>query len=333
MIRKLLLTVAVLVLVAVAAAGYAAFRLTHPYRGFTGEVYLDLPRGTSAGRIADMLAENGVVSTRWDFLVARAVRRGHTLQAGEYRFDRSASPLEVFGRIARGDVFYYELVVPEGYNMFDIAAAAGHLGLFSAEDFLTVARDPSQIRDLDPKAPSLEGYLFPNTYRLVRTTTPAGLCRMMTNKFREVWQALHTTAEIHETITLASLVEKESKLADERPEVAAVFANRARIGMKLDCDPTTIYAALLENRYRGTIYRSDLDRDHAYNTYRYAGLPPGPIANPGLASIRAALSPAVSDSLYFVARADGSGGHEFSNNIAAHEAAVSNYRRAIRKLR
>jgi UPF0755 protein len=330
-IRKLLLTVAVLVLLAVVAAGYAAFRLTRAYRGFSGEVYQDFPHGTSAGRIADMLAENGVVSTRWDFLVARAVRRGHTLQAGEYRFDRPASPVEVFGRIARGDVFYYELVVPEGYNMFDIAAAAGHLGLFSAEDFLTAARDPSQIRDLDPKAPSLEGYLFPNTYRLVRTTTPAGLCRMMTNKFREVWQGLHTSAEIHEAITLASLVEKESKLADERPQVAAVFANRARIGMKLDCDPTTIYAALLDHRYRGTIYRSDLASGNPYNTYQHAGLPPGPIANPGLVSIKAALMPADSDALYFVLRPNGSGAHEFSKNIAAHQAATTRYRRGLRR--
>jgi UPF0755 protein len=131
---------------------------------------------------------------------------------------------------------------------------------------------------------------------------------------------------------MASLVEKEGKLAEERPRIAAVFANRLRIGMKLDCDPTTIYAALLENRYRGTIYRSDLGRDHAYNTYHQAGLPPGPIANPGVASIRAALAPAEESSLYFVARADGSGGHEFSSNIAAHEGAVSRYHRALRKL-
>lgn len=331
MIRKLLLALAVLVLLVAAAAGYAAFRLTRPYQGFTGEVYLDFARGTPAGRIADMLADNGVVSTRWDFLIARAVRRGRTLQAGEYRFDRAASPLEVFGRIARGDVFYYEVVVPEGYNMFDIAVAVGQLRLFSAEDFLAAARDPAQIRDLDPKAPTLEGYLFPNTYRLVRTTTPAGLCRMMTNKFREVWHGLYTTANVHETITLASLVEKESKLVDERPFVAAVFANRARIGMKLDCDPTTIYAALLDRRYRGTIYRSDLASGNPYNTYQHAGLPPGPIANPGMVSIKAALMPADSDALYFVLRPDGSGAHEFSRNIAAHQAATARYRRGLRR--
>jgi UPF0755 protein len=330
-IRKLLLTFAVLVLIAATAVGYTAFRLTRPYRGFAGDVYLDFTRGTSAGRIADMLAESGVIRTRWDFLMARLIRRGRTLQAGEYRFNRPASPLEVFGRIARGDIFYYELVVPEGWNMFDIAAAVGQLRLFRAEDFLAAARDPSMIRDLDPQAPTLEGYLFPNTYRLARTTTPAGLCRLMTNKFREVWQGLHTTTDVHETITLASLVEKESKLVEERPLVAAVFANRARIGMKLDCDPTTIYAALLEHRYRGTIYRSDLASENPYNTYQHAGLPPGPIANPGLVSIQAALNPAPSDSLYFVLRPDGSGAHEFSKTIASHQAATARYRKGLKR--
>jgi UPF0755 protein len=146
-----------------------------------------------------------------------------------------------------------------------------------------------------------------------------------------VWQGLHTTANAHETVTLASLVEKESKLVDERPHVAAVFANRARIGMKLDCDPTTIYAALLDHRYRGTIYRSDLASGNPYNTYQHAGLPPGPIANPGLASIKAALMPAESDALYFVLRPDGSGAHEFSKNIAAHQAATARYRHGLRR--
>ncbi len=310
-------------------AGYAAFRLNRPYRGFGSDVFIDFPHGTSAGEIAQMLAQNGVVRSRWDFLLARALQRGRTLQAGEYRFDRAASPLEVFGRIARGDIFYYELVIPEGWNIFDIGAAAEQLGLFSSASFVAAARDPSLIRDLDPHAPTLEGYLFPNTYRLNRQTTPARLCRMMTDKFRSVWQGLKTTANVHDTVTLASLVEKEGKLAEERPLIASVFENRLRIGMKLDCDPTTIYAAVLERRYRGTIYRSDLESDNPYNTYRHTGLPPGPIANPGLAALLAVLEPAASEALYFVLRPDGSGGHEFSRTIAAHEKATARYRRAL----
>jgi UPF0755 protein len=153
----------------------------------------------------------------------------------------------------------------------------------------------------------------------------------MTGKFRDAWRSLHTTADMHRTVTLASLVEKEGKLADERPRIAAVFENRLRIGMKLDCDPTTIYAALLDHRYRGTIYRSDLESDHPYNTYRHTGLPPGPIANPGLASLKAVLAPAESEALYFVLQPGGSGAHEFSKNIAAHEAAIAKYRRGLQR--
>src|ERR1035441_3770083 len=312
-----------LFLVGLAAGGFAVYRMAQPYRGFSG--------GTGTGGIADALVKAGVVRSRWDFLLARIASQTRVLQAGEYRFDRAASPMDVVRRIARGDVFYYELTVPEGRNLFDIAAAAEELGLFPARKFMAAAGDPTLIRDLDPQAPTLEGYLFPDTYRLSRHTTPDHLCRLMTAKFRDAWHSLHTTAGVHRTVTLASLVEKEGKLADERPRIAAVFENRLRIGMKLDCDPTTIYAALLQQHYRGVIYRSDLDSDHPYNTYRHAGLPPGPIANPGLASIRAVLVPSDGDALYFVARADGSGGHEFSSNLAAHESAVERYRRALHK--
>jgi UPF0755 protein len=150
---------------------------------------------------------------------------------------------------------------------------------------------------------------------------------MMTGKFREVWRGLGGGGDVHATVILASMVEREAKLPEERPLIAAVFANRLHIGMKLDCDPTTVYAALLEGRYRGTIYRSDLDSANPYNTYRHAGLPPGPIANPGLDSLRAAMHPADSNALYFVARPDGSGGHTFSSDLASHNAATERYRR------
>jgi UPF0755 protein len=312
-------------------AGYSAFRLSHPYQGFHGRTFVDIPRGASTFTMAGMLAQAGVVRSRWDFLLARLVKRDRVLQAGEYRFDHAASPAEVFGRIARGDVFYYELVVPEGRNMFDIAAAVEDIGLFKASRFLAAARNPALIRDLDPLAPSLEGYLFPDTYKLSRHTTPEGLCRIMTAKFREEWGSLRRPAGVHGAVTLASLVEKESKLAEERPKIAAVFENRLRIGMKLDCDSTTIYAALLDGRYRGVIHRSDLDSNNPYNTYRHAGLPPGPIANPSLASIRAVDAPGDTDALYFVLRPGGSGAHEFSSNIAAHEAAADRFRHARKR--
>jgi peptidoglycan lytic transglycosylase G len=319
-----------LVLLMAIAGAFAAYRLLAPYQGFGNETFVEFPHGTSTDAIADRLAAAGVVRSRWDFLLARAAQRARVLQAGEYRFNRAASPLEVFDRVARGDVFYYTLSVPEGHNMFDIAQSAGALGLFSADAFLTAARNPSLIRDIDANAPTLEGYLFPTTYKLSRHTTPELLCRMMTAQFREAWRGLrqpHGDANVHDAVTLASLVEREAKLPQERPLIAAVFTNRLRLGMKLDCDPTTIYAALLENRYRGKIYRSDLDSDNAYNTYRHAGLPPGPIANPGADSLRAALAPAHSGALYFVAKPDGSGAHEFSNSLDAHNAAAERYRR------
>ena len=328
---KLVRLVAFAVLLLFLGGGYAVYRLSRPYRGFSGETFVEFPRGTSAGSIGAMLAQSGVVASRWDFWLARLVNRGRTLQAGEYRFNAPASTLTVFDRIARGDVFYYELVVPEGRNMFDIAAAVEALGVFSASDFLAAARNPALIRDLDPQAPTLEGYLFPSTYRLSRHTTPARLCAMMTAKFRAVWLRLHTPRDLHDTVTLASMVEKEGKLAQERPLIGAVFENRLRVGMKLDCDPTTIYAALLAHRYRGVIHRSDLDSDDPYNTYRHRGLPPGPIANPGLASLQAVLNPAPSDALYFVLRPDGSGGHQFSSTIAAHQAATARYRRGLQR--
>jgi len=317
-----------IVICVVAALGYLGIGLYTAYAGFQQPVFVDLPKGTSAAHMADLLQNAGVIRHSWAFLIARAFRRGATLQAGEYRFAKPASVLEVFDRIQRGDIFYYELVVPEGKNMFDIAAAAERLGVFPAGSFLQAARNPAIIRDLDPSAPTLEGYLFPNTYRLRRNTAPEQLCLTMTGKFREVWRRLGAPANVHSTVTLASLVEKEGKLAEERPIIASVFARRLAIGMKLDCDPTTIYAALLAGNYRGSIYKSDLASADPYNTYHHAGLPPGPIANPGVASINAVLHPADTDYLYFVARADGSGGHNFSADLVGQQANVMKYRRA-----
>ena len=317
-----------LALLLLAAGGFAAFRLLAPYQGFSGEKFVDFPRGTSTREMAQRLAAAGVVRNQLDFLMARIIEPGRVLQAGEYRFNRPASPVEVFDRIARGDIFYLTLSVPEGQNMFDIAQSVGALGLFSADAFLAAARNPAMIRDLDPNAPTLEGYLFPNTYKLTHQSTPESLCRMMTAQFREVWRSLTgPETNVHEAVTLASMVEREAKLPQERPQIAAVFTNRLRIRMKLDCDPTTIYAALLDNRYRGTIYRSDLDSGNPYNTYQHAGLPPGPIANPGADSLKAALHPAQSDALYFVAKPDGSGAHEFSSTLDAHNAATQRWRR------
>lgn len=310
-----------------AASGLLIWAMRAPYARFHGEVFVDIPYGAGSARIARQLETAGVVRHRWIFLAARALRPNRTLQAGEYRFAKPANVFEALDRLGRGDVFYYELAVPEGSNMFDIAAAIENLDLLPAAQFLKAARDPSLIRDLAPEAPSLEGYLFPAVYRLTRRTTPRELCRAMTDRFRQAWKSLGAPPDVHRVVTLASLVEKETAVASERAMVASVYRNRLEKGMKLDCDPTVIYAALIEGRFAGTILRSDLDSPHPYNTYRIAGLPPGPIANPGLASLKAALEPADSDFLYFVARADGSGAHRFSKDLEGHNRAVALYRR------
>jgi UPF0755 protein len=317
-------------LVAAIAAGGVYYSISRPYQGFQNPVILDFPKGTSTQAMAAQLEQAGVIRYSWQFLVVRAMRPNARLLAGEYQFSQPASVATVFEHIERGDVFFYELTVPEGSNMFDIASSIDRFNFMKGADFMRVARDPAPIRDLAPDAPTLEGYLFPSTYRIERSTTAKQLGHMMTDLFRKHWRELQTSDHseaVNAVVTLASLVEKETAVPDERPLVAAVYTNRLRLGMPLDCDPTTIYAALTEGRYRGTIHRSDLDNPNPYNTYRHAGLPPGPIANPGLAALKAALAPAESPYLYFVAKPDGSGSHQFSENIDQHNRAVEQYRR------
>lgn len=304
------------------------------YQGFQGETYVELPRGAGTVGIARELARQGVIRYAWQFWLARLLQPSAKLQAGEYRFTKAASVRQVFGRIARGDIYYLEFTVPEGSNIFDIARSLQAQDVMTGEAFLRAAEDPALIADLAPRARTLEGYLFPSTYRLSHTTTAAGLCKMMTGEFRRQWTKLsaNNDADPHRTVTLASLVEKETAAAEERPLIASVFVNRLNKNMRLDCDPTTIYAALLDNRYRGVIHRSDLASANPYNTYQNAGLPPGPIANPGAQALAAALSPAQTGYLYFVAKPAG-GAHQFSASIAAHEKAVLAYRQAYTKAR
>jgi UPF0755 protein len=322
-----------LLVLAMFAAGAAYFSLTTPYRTFAQPVILEFPKGTSTQSMGQQLAAAGVIHYPWQLLLARALNPSARLKAGEYQFKQAASTLMVFNRIARGDVFFYEVTVPEGSNIFDIAGIVGHIDFLKSADFLKAARDPAPIRDIAPSASTLEGYLFPSTYRITRSTTVLQLCRMMTDQFRKHWRDLNPaqTAVLPEIVTLASLIEKETAVAEERPVVASVYLNRLRLGMQLECDPTTIYAALLEGHYRGVIHRSELDSTNPYNTYRHAGLPPGPIANPGALSLKAALAPAQTDYLFFVAKADGSGGHHFSRTMAEHGQAVQEYRHAQNK--
>lgn len=328
--RRFGCTGCLLVLTLLLGAGLAILyvSLGRPYRAFSEQVILEFPKGTTTNGMAAELARTGVIRTQWQFLLARALRPTARLQAGEYKFAGADSVWKVYDRIARGDVFYYEITIPEGSNIFDIAQIVDRSGLVKGDDLLKIARTPALIADLAPRAPSLEGYLFPSTYRVTRNVTAPLLARMMTDLFRKRWRELNAQGRVNDIVTLASLVEKETAVSAERPLVASVYQNRLQHRIALDCDPTTIYAALLEDRYRGTIHRSDLASTNAYNTYKHAGLPPGPIASPGMASLRAAVAPAETEYIYFVAKPDGSGGHNFSSTLAEHNRAVGQYRSA-----
>jgi len=306
----------------IGGAAIASRRL--PYQGFQGEAFVDLNRGEGTLAMGRALQQAGVIRYAWEFWLERSLRLSSKLTAGEYRFAGPSSVQTIFDRIARGDVFYIELRVPEGSNIFDVARLVEAAGTMPAAEFVRAASDPALIRDLDPNAQTLEGYLFPATYRLTHYTTPEELCRMMTDQFRRQWRKLGGD-EPHSVVTLASLVEKETGISEERQLVAGVFANRLTRRMNLECDPTAIYAALLEDRYRGAIYQSDLDSANPYNTYRYPGLPPGPIANPGGEALWAALHPAATHYLYFVAKRSGPG-HWFSSTLTDHDKAVQSYR-------
>jgi UPF0755 protein len=326
---RFFLTFAVLAVIVLGVLAFAVWQLMTPYQGYRREVFMELEHGTSTKQLAAKLEQSGVIRSRYAFLLWRALNPGAPLQAGEYHFDKPLTPGEVFDRIRRGLIFYEELRVPEGSNMFDIAELLKTLRSVRSIDFLKAAANPASIRDLDPQAPSLEGYLFPSTYRVTRKTTAAELCQQMTGEFRRQWRTLtggQAGADVHKAVTLASLVEKETGAPSERPLIAAVFENRLSAGMPLQCDPTVVYAALRSHTYRGTIFRSDLASTDAYNTYTHTGLPPGPIANPGAASLKAALDPPDVAYLYFVAKPGSVGQHNFSSTLAQHEAAVKAYR-------
>ena len=272
-----------------------------------GETIVEVAPGMGTRAIGRLLAAHGIIRSPYAFDLWH-VLRGGTLKAGEYQFVQPAALPAVYNRMVRGDVYTRTVTIPEGFNLFDIAQAVQDAQLGPKEGFLAAARrDTALIRDLDPKATSLEGYLFPDTYRFARRLPPEQMLAAMVKRFRLASEAIGLTADYHHTVTLASLVEKETPVAGDRPLVASVLQNRLAQNMPLMTDPTVIYAAMLEKQYRGTIYQSDLKRDSAYNTYLHTGLPPGPICSPGTASLQAALHPAQSQFPLFCGRSSGCG--------------------------
>jgi UPF0755 protein len=315
------------VIAAIVIAALLAYAVLLP-AGPSQQKLVQLKSGSSARHIAAELKKAGIIHSQYAFLLWHYSHGHRALKAGEYSFDHPERLREVYDRIVRGDIYVHYVVIPEGYNIYDIAHALEDAGLGRHEDFLRVAKtDVSLIRDLDQEAPTLEGYLFPDTYRFTRTQSLHDIAAVMVHRFRQAAHEIGLNQDFHSTVTMASIVEKETAVDAERPEVASVFYNRLKRHMTLSTDPTVIYAALRDDRYRGTIYRSDLQYDSAYNTYRHTGLPPGPISNPGKASLLAAMHPSNTDYLYFVS--DNQGHHRFSSTPEEHARNVAAYRRAI----
>lgn len=323
---------AVLAIVGVVVAGSILWgRLHEPYKGYEGtEQFVQIPPGAGGAAIRQRLLDARLV--RDPFTLRAALRwtgASRELKAGEYRFDRPMSPVEVVETLARGDVYGRRITFPEGLTIQEMAAIYEAREFGAARDFVAAARDASSIRDLDAEAPDLEGYLFPETYELPRGTPAARLIAMMVERFRATYteqlqqRARDQQLTTRQVVALASLVEKETGKGEERPLVAAVYRNRMRIGMGMQADPTVVYALQKAGRYDGNIRREDLAIDSPYNTYRHAGLPPGPIASPGKGSLEAALSPADVDYLYFVSRNDGS--HVFAATLAEHNRNVQEF--------
>ena len=336
--RSLLLLALPFVPAGLMVAGWLAWR--HETRAVTlaagaPAVKLVVPPGSSAGAIGRKLEALGLVRHPLLFVaLVRARGVGGHLKAGEYALEGPLSLEGMVDVIARGEVVRHDVTIPEGRTLEETAALVGEAGIDVAE-FLAAARDPAPIRDLDAESTDLEGYLFPDTYHVPLASDPARvLVQRMLQRFREVVEPELTRIEkkgltVREVVILASLVELETAAVEERPRIAAVFLNRLERRMLLQTDPTVIYALKREGRWDGNIRRRDLEMDSPYNTYRHAGLPPGPIGSPGREAILAVVDPLETRELYFVSRNDGT--HHFSETLKEHNRAVDRFQRRRRR--
>ncbi len=291
---------------------------------------MQVRKGFRTSAVLKHLQSEGVIRDEYVPLIyIKLARRGEPIKAGIYEFSKPQSAAEVIERLIRGDVFLESVTIPEGLDRFAIANLfiAAHFG--KPGDWNAATRNPESIRDMAPEAPALEGYLFPDTYKFSPGTPAKTIVETMVANFRKHFASemafITTGLNVHQTVTLASIVETEAKLPQERAVIASVYLNRYRKHMFLGADPTVIYALKLAGRWDGNIHKADLQIASPYNTYRAPGFPPGPIANPGLASLRAAMAPVKTDFLYFVAKHDGS--HAFSTNIFDHNRNVEIYQR------
>lgn len=329
-------------IVLLASAGWFAWAVLTPTEP-PGQTFVMLRPGYSARRIASELKSAGVIRSEEAFVLWHDFHLRRSLQAGEYLFEKPTNIIDIQKRLRRGDVYFRTVVVPEGFTKFDIARAIEAAGLGPAEDFLKVTQsDTALIADIAPDAPSLEGYLFPDTYQFSRMMTIQDMAAAMVKQFRQVARQiglisptdagaeviLHIQLRPQPIVTMASIVEKETAVPEERPLVASVYYNRLAKNVALDADPSIIYAELLAGTYTGALHHDDMRFNSPYNTYAHTGLPPGPIGNPGKSALEAAMHPAETDYYYFVA--DAQGHHRFARTIEEHNNNVAAYRRAMR---
>ena len=302
-----------------------------PYKGYPEPARrVEVRKGQRTATILRQLQGAGVLRDEYVPLIyMKLARSGDSLKAGLYEFNKPMSPIDVIDKLVRGDVVLRTVTIREGLDRFAVGRLFASEGFGHVADWDKLTADPELIRDIDPHATSLEGYLFPDTYKFNPGTKPLTIVQGMVQNFRKNFGSemgyITTGLDLHQTVTLASIVETEARLPQERPVVASVYLNRLRNHMLLGADPTVIYAMKISGRWNGNIRKADLQMDSPYNTYRSPGLPPGPIANPGVASLRAASAPATTNFLYFVAKHDGS--HAFSTNIEEHNRNVQLYQR------
>ena len=315
-----------MLLLLIAADAWLAWALFLPLSPSGQKVVLR--QGYSTRRIATELKNAGVIRNASAFILWHYFHRGRSLKAGEYLFEKPANLAQVHRRLSHGDIYVHTVVIPEGFTIFDIAQAVQDAGLGPGEEFLSLAKSGVHlIRDLDPQARSLEGYLFPDTYQFTRAQSLQDVLAVMVKRFRQEASAIGLHEDVHRIVTMASIVEKETAVPEERPMVASVYYNRLAKRIALDADPSVIYAELLDGTYQGALHHDDLRINSPYNTYRYAGLPPGPIANPGRSALQAAMNPANSDYYYFVS--NGNGHHRFAHSLEEHNRNVAALRRTL----
>jgi len=338
-LRRFLFLLAFLVLILllglVLAGAWIRSELERPYYGGPPDgTFVDIPRGLSTNRIADLLVKRGILAGSLSFtLYLRYTDSGRRIQAGEYRFTEPATPRQVAQRLIRGDVYFRSITVPEGLTARETIELLAKTGLGNLEEMGRALLRTDWIRDMDPAARNLEGYLFPETYRFGRKVASEAIIKTMVSQFRTSYSKIRsqspdrTGLSVAQTVTLASMIEKEVKQPEEAPVVASVLVNRLEKKMPLACDATIIYAMKLDGTYRGRLGSGDLRMESPYNSYLHPNLPPGPIANPGARSIRAALQPAKTKFLYYVSRNDGT--HHFSEDYRSHLNAVDRYQRSL----